>query len=69
MLPGAIDGFGVCSRLRANGTTEKLPIFVISAMDDADSQARARSCGATAFYSKPFKPFALLKDIDALSSK
>jgi DNA-binding response OmpR family regulator len=67
MLPGAIDGFGVCSRLRAQKATETMPIFVISAMDDPESKARARECGASAFYSKPFSPFGLLKDIDALS--
>lgn len=67
MLPGVLDGFAVCARLRADPLTKALPIFIISAMDDPASKARAEACGATSFYSKPFSPFALLKDIDALA--
>jgi len=65
MLPGALDGFGVCERLRAEDKTRDLPIFIISARDDADSQARALASGATAFYSKPFRPLELLGKINA----
>jgi CheY-like chemotaxis protein len=68
MLP-ALDGFGVCARLRDAPATKSLPILIISAMDDPASRARAVACGATAFYSKPFSPLALLKDIDALAGK
>lgn len=67
MLPGGLDGFAVCERLRADPKTADLPIFIISAMDDADSRARAQKLGANAFYSKPFSPLALLKDIDAVA--
>jgi DNA-binding response OmpR family regulator len=67
MLPGALDGFGVCERLRANGPTRELPIFVISAMDDAGARVRATKAGATAFYSKPFRPLELLEEINRLS--
>ena len=64
MLPGALDGFGVCARLRSEAATRATPIFVISAMDDLDSKRRALDAGATAFYSKPFRPLELLQDID-----
>lgn len=67
MLPGSLDGFAVCERLRADPKTTEMPIFIISAMDDAASQARAMRVGASAFYSKPFSPLALLKDIDAVA--
>ena len=66
MLPGSLDGFGVLERLRAAEETRGLPVFVISAMDDPAARQRAVDAGATAFYSKPFSPIALLKDIDAL---
>lgn len=64
MLPGALDGFGVCERLRAYEGTRELPIFVISAMDDAGTRARATKAGATAFYGKPFRPLELLEEIN-----
>jgi CheY-like chemotaxis protein len=67
MLPGTLDGFEVCERLRADASTKHLPIFVISAMDDPTSRERAMGLGATAFYAKPFSPLGLLKEIDALA--
>jgi DNA-binding response OmpR family regulator len=63
MLPGVLDGFGVIEHLRREEATRKLPIFVISAIDDPDTRARARSLGADEFYGKPFRPLELLAEI------
>jgi CheY-like chemotaxis protein len=68
MLPGQYDGFEVCRRLRADPATRHVPVLIISAMDDPESRARALEAGATAFYTKPFSPIALLKEIDRLKS-
>ncbi len=65
-LPGSLDGFEVCERLRADEKTKAVPILIISAMDDARSKERALAAGATAYYTKPFSPTALLKEIEAL---
>ena len=67
-LPGAYDGFEVCRRLRMDPTTRTVPVVIISALDDADSRAKATHAGATAFYSKPFSPIALLREIESLKS-
>ncbi|MCA9626581.1 MAG: response regulator [Myxococcales bacterium] len=66
MLPGQYDGFEVCRRLRANPTTKKVPVVIISALDDKESRGKASEAGATAYYTKPFSPIALLKEIDRL---
>jgi CheY-like chemotaxis protein len=63
MLPGSLDGFGVIEHLRAEESTRSLPIFVISAIDDPESRARAKSLGANEFYGKPFRPLELLSEI------
>jgi DNA-binding response OmpR family regulator len=63
MLPGGLDGFAVIERLRAADATRALPILVISAMDDPESQERARGLGATDFYGKPFRPLELLANL------
>jgi CheY-like chemotaxis protein len=65
-LPGLYNGLEVCSRLRANPVTRKVPIFIVSASVDAESQLRAKQAGATLFFPKPFSPMAILKEIDAL---
>lgn len=67
-LPGQYDGFDVCTRLRSDPGTRNVPVVIISAMDDDESRARATSAGATAYYTKPFSPIALLKEIDRLKS-
>ena len=67
MLPGALDGIAVCLRLRQHELTRELPIFIISALDDHASRARAKNAGATAFYSKPFRPLELLDEINRVA--
>jgi CheY-like chemotaxis protein len=66
MLPGQYDGFEVCRRLRSDPSTRTASIVVISALDDDDAKSRAMAAGANAFYTKPFSPIALLKEIERL---
>lgn len=63
-LPGGFDGFEVCRRLRDEESTRAVPIIVISALNDDVSKQRALEAGATAYYTKPFSPTALLKEIN-----
>jgi DNA-binding response OmpR family regulator len=65
-LRGSLDGFTVCERLRAAEATRVVPIIVISALTDDSSKQRALEAGATAYYTKPFSPTALLKELDSL---
>ncbi len=65
-LPGHYDGFEVCRRLRLDPSTRSVPIVIISAMDDAESREKATDAGATAYFTKPFSPIALLKEIETL---
>jgi DNA-binding response OmpR family regulator len=64
-LPGPYDGVEVCKRLRAEPATASTPIVFITAMADAESKQRAVDAGATAYYTKPFSPTALLKEISS----
>jgi CheY-like chemotaxis protein len=66
MMPGQYDGFDVCRKLRSEASTKTIPIVIITAMDDPDARTRATQAGATAFYTKPFSPIALLKEIERL---
>ncbi|MEZ4295311.1 MAG: response regulator [Polyangiaceae bacterium] len=69
MLPGALDGFDVCARIREDERSRTMPIFVISAMDEESARPRAMNAGATAFFSKPFRPLELLEDIQKLAQR
>jgi DNA-binding response OmpR family regulator len=68
-LPGSFDGFDVCDRLRANEPTRTVPIIVISALTDNESKQKAVEKGATAFYTKPFSPTALLKELEGIERR
>ncbi|HXN30712.1 MAG TPA: response regulator [Polyangiaceae bacterium] len=63
-LPGGFDGFDVCRKLRQAQPTCAVPIIIISALTDEASKQRALDAGATAYYTKPFSPTALLKEIE-----
>lgn len=67
MLPGQYDGFEVCKRLRQDPATRSVPIVIITAMDDEATRDRAKQAGATSFYTKPFSPIALLKELERLA--
>jgi DNA-binding response OmpR family regulator len=63
-LPGGFDGLEVCRRLRQSPSTRSVPIIVISAQTDDASKQGILDAGATAYYTKPFSPTALLKELD-----
>ncbi len=65
-LAGTVDGFTVCKKLREAEVTGGVPIIVISALTDDASKQRALEIGATAYYTKPFSPTALLKELEAI---
>ena len=50
-----MDGFSACTKLRELPEGGRVPILIMTAMDDADSIARAYKHGATDFIPKPMK--------------
>ena len=54
-----LDGFGVLSRLRSRQATAKLPVIILTAQGDEDSEVRVLEAGADDFLTKPFRPRAL----------
>jgi putative two-component system response regulator len=52
--------------VRENPLTRATPVIVISALTDEESKKNAQAAGCTAYYTKPFSPIALLKEIESL---
>jgi signal transduction histidine kinase len=65
MMPG-MSGFEVLQQLRAGTVTRAIPIVVLSARQDVESRAWARTQGADAFLAKPFHMSELMATLDAL---
>jgi len=53
MMPG-MDGFDLCSRIKNNAETKKIPVIFISALEDDESKIKGLQAGAIDFISKPF---------------
>jgi len=54
-----LDGFGVLARLRSKPATAKLPVIILTAQGDEDSEVKVLEGGADDFLTKPFRPRAL----------
>ena len=54
-----LDGYGVLSQLRSRRHTANLPVLVLTARGDEDSEERVFEFGADDFLTKPFRPRAL----------
>jgi CheY-like chemotaxis protein len=60
------NGFEVCKMLRADPKYAKIPIVIITAMDDNASKENAFAAGANDYLTKPFRIDALAQAIDDL---
>jgi type II secretory ATPase GspE/PulE/Tfp pilus assembly ATPase PilB-like protein len=61
-----LDGYGVLSHLRARQSTANLPVIVLTAKGDEDSEVRVFEFGANDYLTKPFRPRALSARLHAL---
>jgi CheY-like chemotaxis protein len=55
MMPG-MDGFEVCSRLKADPELREIPVIFLSALDDTANKVKGFEVGAVDYISKPFQP-------------
>jgi CheY-like chemotaxis protein len=55
MMP-EMDGFEVCSRLKAIPQTKDIPVVFLTAMSETDDKTRGFEIGAADYITKPFRP-------------
>lgn len=58
MLPD-IDGFGVCTRLKADPLTRAIPVLFITGRDDSAAETHGLELGAVDYIAKPINPLVL----------
>lgn len=54
LMPG-MDGYEVCRRLKADKATRSIPVIFLTALDDADEEAKGLELGAVDYVTKPFR--------------
>ena len=64
-----LDGYGVLSHLRARPATADLPVIVLTAKGDEDSEVRVFEYGASDYLTKPFRPRALSARLHSLLTR
>jgi CheY-like chemotaxis protein len=66
LMPG-MDGFQVCSKLKADRKLSDIPVVFVTALKyDKENRIRALDCGAEAFLSKPIDESELKAQIRAM---
>ncbi len=66
VMPG-MDGYEVCTRLKAELSTQHIPIIMLTAIKtDSQSRVKALESGADAFLSKPIEEAELVAQINAM---
>ena len=55
MMP-EMDGYEVCRRLKSDEKTDRIPVIFITALADADDEAKGLALGAVDYLTKPFNP-------------
>jgi PAS domain S-box-containing protein len=65
MMPG-IDGFTVCSQLKADPQTSAIPIVMVTALRDVQHRIKGIEAGADEFLSRPYHREELLVRVKAL---
>jgi DNA-binding response OmpR family regulator len=67
MLPGSVDGLGVCSTLRDRRI--RIPVLMLTARDAVDDRVRGLEAGADDYLVKPFAFRELLARLRALTRR
>jgi DNA-binding response OmpR family regulator len=55
MMP-EMDGYEVCTKLKAEATTKKIPVIFITARDEEEDETKGFELGAVDYITKPINP-------------
>jgi DNA-binding response OmpR family regulator len=67
MMPGSIDGFEVCARIRSDPRLKRTRVVLLTARAQAEDRVRGMKAGADEYLVKPFSPRELLNVVGRLT--
>jgi two-component system cell cycle response regulator len=66
MMPGGIDGYEACRRLKSMPETRHIPVVILTTLDDRDNKVRGLQAGAEEFLPKPIDDVQLMARVKSL---
>lgn len=69
MMPGSLDGYQVCQKIRLEPELRHMPVVLLTARGQQSDFQMGRQAGADAYLTKPFSPLELIDTVDALLAK
>lgn len=61
MMPGPLDGFAVCSQIKADASLKRIKVVILSAKGQDSDKQQGKQAGADGYLTKPFSPRQLLE--------
>ena len=65
MMPG-MDGFEVCSRIKAHQGNGFIPVILVTAKTETDSVVKGLELGADEYVTKPYDPLELMARVESM---
>lgn len=66
MMPGALDGYQVCQRIKADPRLEGVKVVLLTARGQQTDLEHGRKVGCDAYLVKPFSPLELIDKVEEL---
>ena len=67
MMPGLLDGYQVCSRIKQDPDLKQIQVVMLTARGQATDLAAGSAAGADAYLVKPFSPLELIDRVEAMA--
>lgn len=68
MMPGLLDGYQVCSRIKQDPVLRGIQVVMLTARGQATDLAAGEAAGADAYLVKPFSPLELIERVEAMAA-
>ena len=66
MMPGGLDGFQVCTQIKADPALKHTPVIILTARSQLRDREAGERAGADAFLAKPFSPLELVETVGGM---
>jgi CheY-like chemotaxis protein len=65
MMPGTLDGYEVCARIKQDPVLARTRVVLLTARGQAGDIEAGRAVGADGYLIKPFSPLELIEQVEA----